>query len=220
MSDASDASAQATRPDWRVRLGVPLGALVLRLLAATWRIEVRGDAGWLAVRSRGEGIILALWHGHILPLTWHLRGLGVQVLVSEHRDGEVIARLLSTLGYGLIRGSTTRGGARALVRMIAALRGGAALAITPDGPKGPARQFAPGTTVAAYRAGVPIATMFVEADRAWYARSWDRFMVPKPFSRVTIHFSDPALVTATNPAEAAADAPRFAEMLAPRAAHA
>lgn len=210
-----NSAAAPRREGWRLWLGVPAGLFVLRLLALTWRFEPRGEAGWRAHRETGQGLVLALWHGHLLPLAWHLRGLGMSVLVSEHRDGEIIARILQRLGYTMIRGSSTRGGARALVEMVRALRGGATVCITPDGPKGPAMKFAQGTTVAAQRAAIPIATMFVTADRAWRLRSWDAFMIPKPFARVVLHFSDPLMVQGETPAEAAAEAERFERRLSP-----
>lgn len=201
--------------DWRLRFGVPLGLMFLRLLAHTWRFEPRGDAGWRARHAAGNGLVLALWHGHLLPLAWYLRGRGMSVLVSEHRDGEIIARILQRLGYTMIRGSSTRGGARALVEMVRVLRAGATVCITPDGPKGPAEKFAQGTTVAAQRAGVPIGTMFVTADRAWHFSSWDRFMIPQPFARVVLHFTDPLMVQGGTPAEAAAEAARFEARVGP-----
>jgi len=211
-------TAPATvRPhDWRVRLGVPLGLVALRLLARTWRFDARGDAGWRERHAHGQGMVMALWHGHLLPLAFYLRHLGMSVLVSEHRDGEVIARILERMGYTMIRGSSTRGGSRALVEMIRVLRAGVAVCITPDGPKGPAHKFAPGATVAAQRAGVPITTMFVTADRAWTLKSWDRFMIPKPFARVILQFGDPTFVRDGTPADAAADAVRFESLLRPQ----
>lgn len=201
------------RGDWRVRLGVPLGLFVLRLLALTWRVEARGDAAWRARHAAGKGMVMALWHGQLLPLAFYLRNLGMSVLVSEHRDGEIIAQILERMGYTMIRGSSTRGGARALVEMIKVLRGGIAVCITPDGPKGPARTFAPGAAVAAQRAGVPITTMYVTVERAWTLKSWDRFMIPKPFAHVVLHFGAPTMVREGTPTDAAGDAPRFEAML-------
>lgn len=209
------AAAAPRRDDWRLWLGVPLGLLFLRVLALTWRFEARGDAAWRTHRATGQGLVLALWHGQLLPLAWYLRGLGMSVLVSEHRDGEIIARVLQQLGYTMIRGSSTRGGARALVEMVRVLRDGATVCITPDGPKGPAMRFAQGTTVAAQRAAVPIATMFVTVDRAWRMRSWDSFMIPKPFAHVVLHFSEPVMVQGSTPGEAAAEAERFERRVAP-----
>ena len=205
----------ANRPaDWRVRIGVPVGTALLRLMALTWRFEARGDAPWRARHAAHQGMVMAAWHGHLLPFTIYLRHLGMAVLVSEHRDGEVIAQVLEHLGFTMIRGSSTRGGARALVEMIKVLRSGVAVCITPDGPKGPARKFAPGAVVAAQRAGVPITTMFVTADRAWSLNSWDGFMIPKPFARIVLHFGQPTFTREGTPADAAEDAPRFEALLA------
>ncbi|GDX87260.1 hypothetical protein LBMAG44_11730 [Gemmatimonadota bacterium] len=197
------------RDDWRLWFGVPVGLLVLRLVALTWRFEAHGDAGWRSLVAAKRGVVLALWHGHLLPLAWFLRGHGMSVLVSEHRDGEIIARILQRLGYSMIRGSSTRGGARALVEMVRALKTGVAVCITPDGPKGPARKFSPGAAVAAQRSGVPIVTMFVTAERAWALNSWDRFMIPMPFAKIVLHFGEPTNVRPGTPGDAVADAPRF-----------
>lgn len=202
--------------DWRVRLGVPVGLVLLRVLAATWRVETRGESVWRARRAKRQGVILALWHGHLLPLTLHLRRLDMAVVVSEHRDGEIIAQVLHRLGYTTIRGSSTRGGARALVEMITHLKGGGTVAITPDGPKGPARVFSPGAAVAAQRAQVPIVTMFVTVDRAWSLRSWDRFMIPKPFARLTYHFGDPTTVPPGSTEDAERAVPAIAATLRER----
>lgn len=203
---------------WRVRLGVPLGMVLLRLLGATWRIEFRGAAWWHGRREAHTACMLALWHGHLLPLAFAMRGQGIHVLVSEHRDGEVIAQVLHRLGYSTVRGSTSRGGARALVEMVRLLRGGCVVGVTPDGPRGPAMRFTPGALVAAQRAGAPVVTLFATATRAWHLGSWDRFMIPKPFAKVVVHFGDATLVDGETPADAERQAERFAAMLAPRTA--
>lgn len=208
--------AATTRADWRVRLGVPLGVLVLRALAVTWRFRTRGMAKWRDGDRAGEATILALWHGHLLPLGYFMRNRGIEILVSEHRDGEVIARVLHHLGHRTIRGSSTRGGARALGQMIRALRDGHTVAITPDGPRGPAGRMARGVLVAAQRAGATVTTLFVTADRAWRLRTWDAFMIPKPFATVTVHFGDPTLVAGTTPADAEAQVSEFERRLGPR----
>ena len=189
---------------------------MLRLLAWTWRYETRGESGWRARHDARQGVLLAAWHGHLLPFTCYLRHRGMGVLVSEHRDGEIIARVLHALGYTTIRGSSTRGGARALIELVKVLKAGTSVCITPDGPKGPVHRFASGSTVAAQRAGVPITPMVATADRAWVLGSWDRFMIPKPFARVVLHFADPAMVRGTTPAEAASDAERFEAMMVTR----
>ncbi len=202
--------------DLRVRIGAPVGAALLRALAATWRVRTQGADAWRESSTRGVPSLFALWHGHMLPLAWFMRGRGVYVLVSEHRDGEVIARILHALGLRTVRGSTTRGGARALVEMVRLLKAGESVAVTPDGPRGPARQVAPGTLMAAAKARVAVTPLFVTASRAWHLKTWDQFMIPKPLARVTVHFGDPVPVEADSPAAATALAESFAARIAPR----
>lgn len=156
---------------------------------------------------------MILWHGELLPLAYAFRNLGILVMVSEHRDGEIIAQLLHRLGFGTVRGSTTRGGARALVEMIRELTSGATVGVTPDGPRGPARTFAPGALVGAQRAGVPVVTLRVRASRVWRLRSWDSFLIPKPFATVVVEVGEPTAVRGESPADAAADVARFSALM-------
>jgi hypothetical protein len=150
-----------------------------------------------------------MWHGELLPLIVQHQFDGVKILISEHRDGEMIARIIGRFGLPAIRGSTTRGAARALLEMCDALASGGEVAVTPDGPRGPARSFASGAIVAAHRAGAPIVAIGVSASRSWRLRSWDAFMIPKPFARVTIAYSDPMYVSAANAREAASQTAVF-----------
>lgn len=191
-----------------------IGRGLLRAMYATWRIRVVNDEPWSAMRRSGEPFIFALWHGDLLPLLVHHRGQGVAVLISEHRDGETVARVARGLGLRTVRGSSTRGGARAIAALVRELREGREVAITPDGPRGPARRFAPGTLVAAQRARVPIVPIGVRVDRAWRLHSWDRFAIPKPFARVTIAYGEPVRVHADTPREAALLAERFEALMA------
>jgi lysophospholipid acyltransferase (LPLAT)-like uncharacterized protein len=209
------ATPEKKRDDWRLRIGVPVGVVLLRMLAATWRVERHGDVEWARVTASGKGSVLALWHGQLFPLAWVVRDMGLLVLVSEHRDGEIITRILENLGYTMIRGSSTRGGARALAEMIRALKSGRSIAITPDGPKGPARVFSPGAAVAAQRAEVPVFPLYCSVSSAWRFNSWDRFMIPKPFARVVVHLGEPTLVRGSTPAEAGEDAPRLGALIDP-----
>jgi lysophospholipid acyltransferase (LPLAT)-like uncharacterized protein len=199
---------------WRARAAVLLGTGLLHVIGRTWRIRVENQRALDRLRSERRGFVFALWHGHLLPLLWHHRGEGVVVLISEHRDGELVARAASSLGFGLIRGSTTRGGGRALISLVRELEAGREVAITPDGPRGPARKFAPGALVAAQRSGAFILPVVVATDRAWRLRSWDRFMIPKPFARVTVAYGEPAQVIATSPREAASEGERFEKLMA------
>lgn len=212
MTGTPDGSPR--RGGWRVSLGVPLGIAMLRVLASTWRIEMRNADRWRALHDRHAGSVLALWHGELLPLALAMRGNGILVLVSEHRDGEIISRVLGAFGSGTIRGSTSRGGARALAEMARQLKAGKTVAITPDGPRGPAHTFAPGALVAAQRAGVPVITIRARVGRAWRMRSWDSFVIPKPFAQIIVEFGAPTAVGGSTPAEAAAEADRFQALMA------
>jgi lysophospholipid acyltransferase (LPLAT)-like uncharacterized protein len=198
---------------WRSRAMLLLGRGFLHALARTWRIRVVNGGHLLDLRKAGRPFIFALWHGQLLPLLWHHRGQGVLILISEHRDGEMVAQAAESLGYGLIRGSTTRGGDRALISLVRELKAGHEVAITPDGPRGPAETFAPGALVAAQRSDSFILPVAAAADRAWRLRSWDRFVIPKPFARVTIAYAAPTKVSATNSRAAADQGPIFERLL-------
>lgn len=199
--------------DRKLRWTVRLGVLVIRALASTWRYRVINGEPLRALRARGVPVVLALWHGQMLVPLWHHRGQGIAILISEHRDGEIIAQIAHSLGLRTVRGSTSRGGGRALVGLTRELTTGHDIAVTPDGPRGPAESFAAGTVVAAQRAGAPIVAIGVHAPRAWRLRSWDRFLIPKPFSRVHIAYSDPTYVEAQGPREAAAMTDRFQQLM-------
>ena len=198
---------------WQSRAALILGRGFLHMLARTWRIRVVNGDYVRDLRREGHAFIFALWHGQLLPLLWHHREEGVLVLISEHRDGELVARAAQSLGYGLIRGSSTRGAERALISLVRELQAGHEVAITPDGPRGPAATFASGALVAAQRSDSFILPVAASADRAWRLRSWDRFMIPKPFARVTVAYGAPTKVLATTPRAAAEEGPRFERLL-------
>ncbi len=211
-AEKSDASPSAA-VDWRVRILVPVAMMLVSLLTRTWRIRTRNAEGWQKLRAEKKPWIFALWHSALLPASFQHRHQNIAVLVSQHRDGEIIARVLAAWGNSTVRGSTTRGGARALLAMIGELERGIVVAVTPDGPRGPALQFQPGALVAAQRANVPIVPLLIHADRAWRLKSWDRFMIPKFFARVTIAYGDPTFVGGSSPREAAAEADRFEALM-------
>ncbi|MBK8249322.1 MAG: lysophospholipid acyltransferase family protein [Gemmatimonadetes bacterium] len=161
-----------------------LGEWLVRLLGVTWRVRWEGSI------PTGP-VVLAMWHGELLPLVWALRGRGIAPLVSTHADGEVIARIVRRLGFDPIRGSSSRGGARALIEAARRLEAGATVAFTTDGPRGPRRQSAPGALAAAARSGLDVVPMGALASRAWRFKSWDRFVVPQPFAVITIRCGAP-----------------------------
>jgi lysophospholipid acyltransferase (LPLAT)-like uncharacterized protein len=201
--------------DWRTRWSIRLGTAVLRLLAATWRIRVHGRVPQRERVARGESaVVLCLWHGQMLPILVAHRGEPCTVLVSEHRDGEIIARILAAFGFSAARGSTTRGGSRALLQLAQLVRDGHDIAITPDGPRGPRREAAPGALLIAQRTGAPLVPLVAHVSAAWQLRSWDAFEIPKPFARVTVLYDAPVSVQATSARDAAAQTARLDEHMA------
>lgn len=189
---------------WQQRLALTLGPLALRLLGATWRVRRVGFEHVARRRQAGLASIFAFWHGHMLPLLYRHRGDGVALLISSHGDGELIARVARGFGQRTVRGSSSRGAAGALRAIVRTLDEGIEVGITPDGPRGPAHEFAPGAIIAAYAAKTPIILMAAFADRAWRLRSWDGFMIPKPFARVTITYDAPWFAPGATAREAAA----------------
>ena len=208
----SEAKPEAKR-DWKLALIVAFGYYLIRVLASTWRIRPQNTESFRGLRAKNQPFIFAFWHGQLFPLLWVHRDESVAVLVSSHRDGEIVARIAERLGMRTVRGSTTRGAARALLGVVRELQEGREVAVTPDGPRGPAKKFASGALVAAQRAQAPIIAIGVRASRAWRLKSWDRFMIPKPFARVDVVYSAPTLVTAASPREAEAEAPRFEALI-------
>jgi hypothetical protein len=157
------------------------------LVARTWRYSLRGGEHERDAHQGGSRVIYALWHGRLLPLAFLYRGRGVGALVSRHRDGEYLAGALEHLGFRVCRGSSGHGGAEGLLGMRELART-ADLAITPDGPRGPAGEVAPGILTLAQCTGMPIVPVGCVARPAWHLDSWDRFMIPWPFARVEVRY--------------------------------
>ncbi len=175
-------------PDWRTRWAARLGAALVWVLARTWRVRYVGEAAAGRGAADRSPVVFVIWHGQLLAQLWAHRHRNISLLISEHRDGEIIARIARVLGYRTVRGSTSRGANRALVRLVRELDAGYDVGITPDGPRGPYHSFAAGALLVAQRSGRPVAPVGAHASRAWRFRSWDRFMLPKPFARVTIAY--------------------------------
>ena len=178
----------------RFRTAGVLGRGLLGGLSATWRLRVESEENWLRFRREGRAVILVLWHEQLLPLVHQRRGTGTVALVSGHSDGEYIARVIERMGMGTVRGSSTRGGIQGLKGLIRAAREGHDLALTPDGPRGPARYFKPGALLAAQLTGLPIVPLAAGASAAWRIGSWDHFMVPRPFAVVRVAYGEPRWV--------------------------
>lgn len=181
------------------RLAAWLIAGYIRLLARTGRWRVEGDAPVQALLASGERIILAFWHGRLLMIPEAYRRLGgeqVHVLISEHRDGELIAQTIAHFGYRTVRGSTRRGAVKGLLGMLRIARGGGDLAITPDGPRGPREQLQMGVIEIARVTGLPIVPITFSARWAKRMSSWDGFMLPFPGSAGVMIWGQPLRVPA------------------------
>lgn len=198
---------------FRVAVISALGGLVLRLIGFTWRVKRVGGEAFDDMLRRGEPFIVVFWHGEIVPVTWVHRHRGIAPLISRHADGEIIARIVEGLGYRTVRGSTTRGGVRALLETAQRVNEGVTVGFTPDGPRGPRHVFAPGALIVAQRTGRPIVALGATASRAWRLRSWDRHLVPKPFATVTIRYSEPQYVRADQARDATQEQARFEAIL-------
>ncbi len=139
---------------------------------------------------------MAFWHGRILPATYYYRRRGIVVITSENFDGEWIASIIERFGYGTARGSTSRGGRRALLQLVRDMAAGKPAGFTLDGPRGPARVAQPGAVWLAKATGNPVLPFHLEASRHWTMKSWDRTQIPKPFSTVAIAMGEPFHVPA------------------------
>ncbi len=156
-----------------------------------------GFSHYESIVASGKQPIFAFWHGRILPATLFWKNRGIVVITSQNFDGEWIAGIIRRFGYGTARGSSSRGGARALVQLRRHLAEGRPAAFTIDGPRGPARVAQPGAVFLAGATGHPILPFHVEADRFWTMNSWDRTQIPKPWSQVRVAIGEPIYVPGT-----------------------
>lgn len=171
-------------------------APAVKLLAASWRISTVHEERWRPLYEARRAHVFLLWHEALLPLLWQHRHQGITIVVSAARDGQYLADFAATLGYGAVRGSSSRGAARALLGAVRELQAGRAVAFTPDGPQGPRREIKPGVVAAAQRAGAVVIPLHAEAGWAWRLNSWDRLLIPRPAARVRISYGRPFEVAA------------------------
>ena len=165
--------------------------LAIKLIGSTIRWETEGLENLRSIESTGKLPIFCLWHDRIFAGTYFLRDRGIVVITSQSLDGEYIARFLKRLGYGTVRGSSTRGGVKALVEMIRCMRAGVSMAFTVDGPRGPRYEAKKGAVLLAKKTGNPMVPFGVESARFWNVKSWDRMQIPKPFTRARFIVADP-----------------------------
>lgn len=173
---------------------------VARILGGTLTWKVQGADHYDSLVRGNRAPILALWHGRILPATLYWQKRGIVAMTSENFDGEWVARLMARFGFRAARGSTSRGGSRALVQLRRELAAGHTAAFTVDGPRGPARVAQPGAVWLAGATGHPVLPFHIEADRYWTLGSWDAAIIPRPFATVAIAIGEPMAVTGTDAA--------------------
>jgi lysophospholipid acyltransferase (LPLAT)-like uncharacterized protein len=162
-----------------------MGFLAIRLIGPTlrWRVEIE-EGG--PDSERIHPAIKVFWHRSVFPATWWYRKRGIAVMTSSSFDGEYIARIIEKFGFSAVRGSSSRGAVRALLGMHKVIEQEHSVAFTIDGPRGPVYVAKPGPVLLARNTGVPIYCFHIAIEKAWIFNSWDRFMVPKPFSRALL----------------------------------
>ncbi|MGB6975577.1 MAG: lysophospholipid acyltransferase family protein [Terracidiphilus sp.] len=178
-----------------------VGAL-LWLVGLTWRYEVIAEDGVEPVLfgQRPGPEIYCFWHQCALPCAMYFRHALAVILISRSFDGELIARTLTMFGYGAARGSSSRGALEGLLELKRVIESGRTAIFTADGPRGPIYQTKMGPIKLAQMTGAPIEVFHLEPERAWTVRSWDRFLVPRPFTRICVSWAKGMRVDAELPA--------------------
>lgn len=169
--------------------------VLISLIGKTLRYETEGWENFESIEADGKIPIYSFWHNRIFAGTYFFRNRKIVVITSQSFDGEYIARFIQRFGYGAIRGSSTRGGVKALVEMIRLMREGLPMAFTVDGPKGPKYVAKSGACLLAKKTGNPLMPFVVECKNFWTLNSWDNLQIPKPFSRVKIFIAEPIYIS-------------------------
>lgn len=191
----------------RQRIFIRVAGYLLYLLIALigWSVRIEPMRGWSdpdnensqSFESQFEKMrrsVIAFWHDRILLTTFYFRGDDAAVMVSKSLDGEYMTRTAQRFGYGVVRGSSSRAGASALIKMIRLTSQGIRMALTVDGPRGPRHKAKRGAIVLARDAGVPVIPVSAEVRSAWILKNWDRTVIPKPFSRAVVFVGEPVIV--------------------------
>jgi lysophospholipid acyltransferase (LPLAT)-like uncharacterized protein len=174
--------------------GPALGAIALRMLAATLRVR-REESTIAPLWAARTPLIYAMWHGRLLLLPYLYGHRGARTLTSRSRDGALVANWIRRFGLDPVRGSSSRGGGEALRVLTRALRSGHEVVVVPDGPRGPREVLKPGVIALARLSGAPIVPVTVGASSEWRLGSWDEFRIPRPFARCVVRFGEPIHVS-------------------------
>jgi lysophospholipid acyltransferase (LPLAT)-like uncharacterized protein len=180
------------------RIGIRLASLafylVIKVLGSLTRVEVVGFENFDAIGAAGKLPIISFWHDRIFLGTYVWRDRGIVVMTSKSFDGEYIARFIQRFGYGAIRGSSSRGGIKALMEMISFMRKGYSMALTVDGPRGPRHKAKPGPVYLAKKTGNPIMPFVIQPKHFWTVNSWDKMQIPMPFTSAVMIIGKPIYV--------------------------
>jgi hypothetical protein len=170
-----------------LRIIIAAGYWFIRLIGPTLRVCVSREEG--AQQSVGQRpLVLNFWHASIIPATYLFRDAGIRVMSSNSYDGEYMGRIIREFGFVAVKGSSSRNAVRALLGLRRALQDGWTVAFSLDGPRGPRYKVKPGPVALARSSGVPLTMFHMAVDRAWVLNTWDRLIIPKPFSRVLMRF--------------------------------
>jgi len=170
-----------------LRIIIWAGYWLIRLIGPTLRVSISCEEG--AQQTLDERpLIGSFWHSCIIPATYICRDLGVRVMSSNSYDGEYMGRIIHKFGFVAVKGSSSRNAVRALLGLRRALEDGWTVAFTLDGPRGPRHKVKPGPVALARSSGVPLTMFHAAVDDAWVLNSWDRLVIPAPFSRVLVRF--------------------------------
>lgn len=175
------------------KAAVHLAHFLNRVHCGTFRLKIENERPWLEHINNGGKILLCSWHQHLFTMFGFVNKYAVYsptLLVSRSRDGDIVADVARLIGWTPVRGSSSNGGFAGLFSIIKQLRKGCLAGHVVDGPRGPAGRVKSGTLRLAHATGARVVPVSVVPDRAWYANSWDKFMVPKPFSAVTIRYGE------------------------------
>jgi lysophospholipid acyltransferase (LPLAT)-like uncharacterized protein len=176
---------------------------LLWVTGITWRFEVIAEEGVIPVifGQRPGPEIYCFWHQCVLPCTMYFRRSRAVILISRSFDGELITRILKMFGFDAVRGSSSRGAREGLLGLRQVINSGRTAIFTADGPRGPIYETKMGPIKLAQTTGAPIGAFHLEPERAWTMRSWDRFLVPKPFTRICVSWAQWTHVPADLPAD-------------------
>lgn len=184
------------KADFLLKFKINFAFCLVALLGRSLRFRVVGQEQ-LAEYHGKTGFIINAWHGQQLIGFYFFRRCGYYILSSLSRDGDFSSSIMRKFGWNIIRGSSSKGAVRSLIELLKVLRQGAGLVMTPDGPRGPIYHIEPGGLYLAQKTGAPIIPMAMIYDRKWiFRRSWDLFVVPKPFARCVAYLGEPLFIDA------------------------